>query len=322
MTKEFERDINVIRQELTGSELDQSRQETRSLKYYVRDIHNDLVTLMYTRKDEREESHRNLEVALCVIGFIGVLLAITRSAENDFDWIREHTLSFRLWGVALCAIFVGVSLERLSLVISLWSFTVTKVLLSIVLSGLVIYARGQAGIYVNHVFHVDASALPITLLFTTGLMVFKLILPFIIVVAAAMFIINILFLLAWLKNKFDGGDSELPLLYPVLCVLVSSVLLYHGRLWSNEQLSDARVPEKIYLLAHALDFNNSHQCANVPAGRPVVFLGNAQDVVLVAPYQSEGFDFTTFFEASVNVPQQFMRMRCEYKMAQALPEGE
>ncbi len=177
-------------------------------------------------------------------------------------------------------------------------------------------------IYVNDVFHVDASALPITLLFTTGLMVFKLILPFIIVVAAAMFIINILFLLAWLKNKFDGGDSELPVLRPVLCVLVSSVLLFHGWLWSNEQLSDARVPEKIYLLAHALDFNNSHQCANVPAGRPVVFLGNAQDVVLVAPYQLEGFDFTTFFEASVNVPQQFIRMRCEYKMAQALPEGE
>ncbi|WP_202443189.1 hypothetical protein [Dickeya dianthicola] len=148
MTKEFERDINVIRQELTGSELDQLRQETRSLECYVRDIHNDLVTLRYARKDEQEESHRNLEVALCVIGFIGVLLAITRSAGSDSEWIREHTLSFRLWGVALCAIFVGVSPERLSLVSSLWSFTVTKVLISIVLSGLVIYARGQAGIYV------------------------------------------------------------------------------------------------------------------------------------------------------------------------------
>ncbi len=80
--------------------------------------------------------------------------------------------------------------------------------------------------------------------------------------------------------------------------------------------------EKVYLLAMRLDFNNSHQCANVPAGRPVIFLGNAQDSVLVAPYQLEGFDFTTFFEASVKVPQQFMRMRCEYKMAQALQEGE
>ncbi|WP_199886342.1 hypothetical protein [Dickeya sp. ws52] len=141
MTKEFERDINVIRQELTNSELDQSRQATRTLKYYVRDIHNDLVTLRYTRKHEKGESQRNLEMALYLIGFIGVLLAITRSAGSYSEWIREHTLSFRLWGVALCAIFVGVSLERLSLVSSLWSFTVTKVLLSIVLSGMVIYAR-------------------------------------------------------------------------------------------------------------------------------------------------------------------------------------
>lgn len=321
MTKEIERDISSIRQELTGSELDLSRQTNRSLKYYVRGIHKDLTIWKSTRKDEREASQYNLSIALYLIGLIGVLLAIIRSAGSDIDWVREHTLSFRLWGVALCAIFVGVSLERSSLVSSLWRFTVTKVLLSIVLSGLVIYARGQAGIHVNAVFHVDASALPITLLFTTGLMVFKLILPFIIVVAAIMFLVNLFFMAAWFKNKFSGGNSELPLLQPVLCVLVSSVLLYHGWLWPSEQLSDTRVSEKIYLLAHALDFNDSHQCANVPADRPVVFLGNAQDAVLVAPYQLEDFDFATFFEASVNVLHQFMRMRCEYKPAQTFPEG-
>ncbi|MBN3116043.1 hypothetical protein H4F46_14195 [Pectobacterium brasiliense] len=321
MTKEIERDISSIRQELTGSELDLSRQTNRSLKYYVRGIHKDLTIWKSTRKDEREASQYNLSIALYLIGLIGVLLAIIRSAGSDIDWVREHTLSFRLWGVALCAIFVGVSLERSSLVSSLWRFTVTKVLLSIVLSGLVIYARGQAGIHVNAVFHVDASALPITLLFTTGLMVFKLLLPFIIVVAAIMFLVNSFFMAAWFKNKFGGGDSELPLLQPVLCVLVSSVLLYHGWLWPSDQLSDTRVYEKIYLLAHALDFNDSHQCANVPADRPVVFLGNVQDAVLVAPYQLEDFDFATFFEASVNVPHQFMRMRCEYKPAQTFPEG-
>ncbi|KMK81802.1 MULTISPECIES: hypothetical protein [Pectobacterium] len=321
MTKEIERDISSIRQELTGSELDLSRQTNRSLKYYVRGIHKDLTIWKSTRKDEREASQYNLSIALYLIGLIGVLLAIIRSAGSDIDWVREHTLSFRLWGVALCAIFVGVSLERSSLVSSLWRFTVTKVLLSIVLSGLVIYARGQAGIHVNAVFHVDASALPITLLFTTGLMVFKLLLPFIIVVAAIMFLVNSFFMAAWFKNKFGGGDSELPLLQPVLCVLVSSVLLYHGWLWPSDQLSDTRVSEKIYLLAHALDFNDSHQCANVPADRPVVFLGNVQDAVLVAPYQLEDFDFATFFEASVNVPHQFMRMRCEYKPAQTFPEG-
>ncbi|MBN3083135.1 MULTISPECIES: hypothetical protein [Pectobacteriaceae] len=321
MKNDIERDISSIRQELTGSELDLSRQTNRSLKYYVRGIYNDLVKWKFTRQCEQEKSQQNLEVALGVIGFIGVMLAIFRSAGSDIDWVREHTLSFRLWGVALCAIFVGVSLERLSLVSSLWRFTVTKVLLSIVLSGLVIYARGQAGIYVNDVFHVDASALPITLLFTTGLMVFKLLLPFIIVAAIAMFLFNFLLLGAWVKNKFNGGDSDLPFLYPALCVFVSSVLLYHGWLWSSAQLSDNRVSEKVYLLAHALDFNKSHQCANIPVDRPVVFLGNAQDAVLVAPYQLEDFDFATFFEASVNVPQQFMRMRCEYKPAQTFPEG-
>lgn len=56
MTKEIERDISSIRQELTGSELDLSRQTNRSLKYYVRGIHKDLTIWKSTCKDEREAS--------------------------------------------------------------------------------------------------------------------------------------------------------------------------------------------------------------------------------------------------------------------------
>lgn len=43
MKNDIELDISSIRQELTGSELDLSRQTNRSLKYYVRGIYNDLV---------------------------------------------------------------------------------------------------------------------------------------------------------------------------------------------------------------------------------------------------------------------------------------
>lgn len=313
MTKEIERELNTIRKELTGSEQDLSRQESRSIKYYVRDIHKNVITWMYTRKDEQETSQNHLTQALCVIGVVGVLLAITRSAGSDIEWVREHTLAFRLWGVTLCTIFVGVSLERTALLKSLWSFTITKVLLSIVLSGLIIYARGQAGVYINAIFHIDASALPITLLFTTGLMVFKSLLPFVLVIASVLLAVHLFALYFWVKNKFDRGDAELPFWYPLLCILVSSVILYHGWLWPGDQLSDARAPEKIYLIAHALEFNSAHECANVPADRPVIFLGNAQEAVLVAPYRLEDFDFTTFFEASVRVPDSFMRVRCDYK---------
>ncbi len=66
-------------------------------------------------------------------------------------------------------------------------------------------------------------------------------------------------------------------------------------------------------MAHALDFNYSHECANVKASKPVVFLGNTQESVLVAPFALEDFDFGTFFEASVVVPTDFSRQKCEYK---------
>lgn len=92
--------------------------------------------------------------------------------------MREHTLAFRLWGVALCIKFVGVPLERSAIVKSLWGFTVTKLLVSIALSCVIIYAKVKAACYISGVFHVDASALPITLVYITGLMVFKLLLPY------------------------------------------------------------------------------------------------------------------------------------------------
>jgi hypothetical protein len=66
-------------------------------------------------------------------------------------------------------------------------------------------------------------------------------------------------------------------------------------------------------MAHALDFNYAHECANVDPARPVVFLGSAQESVLIAPYGLEDFDFGTFFEASVIVPTDFTREKCDYK---------
>lgn len=312
MSKEIEARLEGIHHELSGSESDMSYNRQKSLKYHVRGINQSLNEWLRTQSRQQEQRSQNLKIALGLLGFIGLMLAITRAAGSDIEWVREHTLAFRLWGVALCTMFVGVSLERSAIVKSLWGFTVTKLLVSIALSCVVIYARGKAAGYINGVFHVDASALPITLVYITGLMVFKLLLPFVFAIATTLFVVHIFTAIGWLKDKLTGKQDELPPLYSLLSVFVSGVILFYGWNWSNGQLSDSRVPEKVYLMAHALDFNQSHECANIDANKPVVFLGNAQESVLVAPYKLENIDFVTVFDGAVIVPGDFTRQKCDY----------
>lgn len=320
MSKEIEQHLERIHQELRGGEQDLSRERQKSLNYYIRDIHQRLGEWLRAQGYEKDQRRYELSWALGLIGVAGVLLAITRSASSDFDWVREHTLAFRLWAVVLCTIFVGVTLERSAVVRSLWSFAITKFLISIILSGVVLYARGKAAGYVNGVFHIDASAFPITLVFTTALLVLKLLVPFILAVALTLSMVHALIGAGWLKGKLDGKTADQPPLYSFLSVLVSGVILYFGWSWSNDQIADSRMPEKVYLMAHALDFSFAHECANVAANRPLIFLGNAQESVLVAPYKLADFDFTDFFEASVTVPADFVRQKCDYKPALVVDE--
>lgn len=309
MTKEIEQRLERIHHELSGSERDLSSNSPRSLKYYVRDIQRRLSEWLIEHRHQQEKQRQDLLRAMVVIGVIGVLLAIVRSAASDMEWVREHTLAFRLWGVSLCLIFVGVLVERSSVVKSLWSFAITKLLLSLILSGALFYARGRAAGHINGVFHVDASALPITLVLTTGLVLFKLLVPFVLSIAALILALHILFISNWVKGKATG---DVPW-FSVLCSAVAGVILFFGWSWPSDQLSDTRIPEKVYLIAQALDFNQRHECANVDPERPVVFLGAGQESVLVAPYRLEDFDFATFFESRVIVPTAFVREKCEYK---------
>lgn len=312
MSKEIEARLEGIHHELSGSEHDMYSNRQKSLKYHVRGINQGLSEWLRAQRRQQEQHSQNLKIALGLLGFTGLMLAIARAAGSDIEWVREHTLAFRLWGVALCTMFVGVSLERSAIVKSLWGFTATKLLVSIALSCVIIYAKGKAAGYINGVFHVDASALPITLVYITGLMVFKLLLPFVFAITITLFVVHLFAAIGWLKDKFIGQQDELPPLYSLLSVFVSGVIIFYGWNWSNGQLSDSRVPEKVYLTAHALDFNQSHQCANIDANKPGIFLGNVQESVLVAPYKLENIDFATVFDGAVIVPRDFTRQKCDY----------
>ncbi|WP_339652200.1 hypothetical protein [Halopseudomonas pelagia] len=311
MISKIEQNIESIAQEVRGGEQDLARQQ-KTLKFYVRDIHRQLSGWLSMQGYSEDKRSYEMSWALGCVGFIGVILAITRSADSDIEWIREHTVAFRIWAVVFCTIFICASLERSAVFRSLLSFVSTKFLASIILSGIVLYSRGKAAGYVNSVFNVDASAFPITTLLTTGLLVIKLVVPFVLGTALVLSLVHIFIGIGWAKGKLEGKANYFPPLSSLLSVLVSGVILYYGWSWSHDQIADSRVPEKIYLMAHALDFNYSHNCSNVASNAPVVFLGPSQEAVLVAPYKLEAFDFADFFEKTAEIPSDFMRVPCEY----------
>lgn len=321
MTSEIHQHVESIVQELRGGEQDLSRNQ-KSLKFYVREIHRQLSKWLSIQGYAEEERRYELSWALGLVGVMGVLLAVTRSADSDIEWIREHTVAFRLWGIVFCTIFICVSLERSAVFRSLLRFTSAKLLISIILSGVVLYSRGKAAGYVNGVFHVDASAFPITTVFTTALLIVKLVLPFVLSTAFVLSVVHIFISAGWVKGKLEGKSDYLPPFSSVLSVFVSIVILYFGWHWSHDQIADSRVPEKVYLMAHALDFNNSHECSNVASDAPVVFLGPSQEAVLVAPYKLSDFDVEDFFEKRADVPHDFVRVRCEYKPAQSTEDED
>lgn len=307
--------LETISRELSENERDWYSGNQRSLKYYVRDIHHDLSKWIAKKERERDQEKYELTWTLGLIGVIGIILAITRSASSDWEWARENTLAFRICAVVLCTLFVGITLERSAVVRSLWSFTITKFLISIIVSGLVLYARGKAGGHINEIFHVDASAFPITLIFTTAILVLKFLVPFVLVVAIFLLSVHIFTGAHWCWTRYNEKNYQEFPLYSLLTAFVSAVILYYGWGWSTNQLSDSRVPDKVYLMAYALDFSHKNECANVPPNRPIVFLGNDQRSVLVAPHKLENFDFSRFFEASAVVPTNFIRVHCDYKSA-------
>ncbi|MDE9749659.1 hypothetical protein [Pseudomonas aeruginosa] len=312
MSEEIPKTLEKIHLQLSGSEADIFSNKEKSIKHYLINISSDLRKWMRDGEQNSYSRKYNTNLALGILAVIAIFLIRLGAQENpDFEWVEQNKLSIKIWGVIIAAIYVGASIERSELFKSIWRFSFAKLIVSIAVSGLIVYSTGKAASAVNNVFGVDATSFPITLAFTTAIVLFHLAAPFIFAISAAVFV-HLLIVFAWIKSRLKEKTYELPPFHSFMFSIVAAIIMYYGWEWSKNELSKERLPEKIYLMAYALDFNGKHHCKNIKKDASVVFLGANQKSVLATPSTLEDFDFSDFFTASVEIPSQFYRLKCEY----------
>lgn len=312
-----EQKLDEIVDELSFSPRGDNRSRpTKTLKDHIAALLDHAQKIDWKRQLEKEAESNSINWALSALFVLAIIFLFNGAAgSGDWDWLDNHRFAIRLWGIAFAAVFIGVSVERSSLFKSLWAFGFTKLVASLAVSALIIFSTGKASSLINTVFSVDASALPFTRAFVTGLLAFQYSYPLLIVVVLFA-IIHGLNAIDWMRLKWTGeGRYESPPLHSMAFLAASIVLLVFCYRWVNSDFSDKAWPAKIYRLAHVLDFNSKYECSNLREGLSVIFLGPDHSRVLIDTSGAKTDDIESFVDErksnQVNVPTKFYVFPCD-----------
>lgn len=306
-----EENIEAIYEELSEVENGGKYYSKETLKSYVFQILKQIKQSVRQKESIKKRDELNISSALGLLSFIAIIFIASGSREsNEFDWLGQNSFTIKLWGIALAAIYLGTSIERTAFFRSVWQFNFTKLIVSISLSGLVVFSTGKAAAVINSVFGVDAAAFPFTLVFTSALIVFHYVFPIMALIGVAAFF-HVFNAIGWLKSKIWKETYEFPPMDSFVFPLLTCILLFIFWGWLNDDLSPKKMPQKVYKLAHLLDFNAKHECSNIKIGTPVIFLGTSQNIVLADTNRVVESDVKSFFKGNINIPESFFRLKCE-----------
>lgn len=307
-----EEHVEAIYEQLSASPSD--RHDT--LKDHVATLIQQSKSVQQARAREAENESSDVALALSLLVALTLaFLLLGYFGSGDWEWLNDQRFAIRHWGIVCAAVYVGISIERSSFFKRLWAFHFTKLVSTVALSGLIVFSSGKASGLINSVFAVDASALPFTRAIVTGLLVFQYAYPLLLVVglfAAA----HAFRVLGWAKNKIWPSDGyESPPLNSIVFTLLGLAVLGFSSHWVNNDFSAGAWSAKIYRLAHILDFNTRHSCANLRPGSSVIFLGNNQTRVLVDAGTAQTNDMESFVDAQrsqrIQIPTGFAILPCE-----------
>jgi peptidoglycan/LPS O-acetylase OafA/YrhL len=191
-------------------------------------------------------------------------------------------------------------------------FKVTLIAWALLAGTLVFYGRIRAITDINEIFHIDASALPLTLLASTATHISGLLFwPVVCILLIAIMCLVIM----WAGNYFDEHTPAeektarvITIAMVALALLISATFI-HARIHNKESRLQI-----IYRIAHSSDFSSSFRCQGINEEiQSVVFIGPEQRRVLVAPKIEEPgtyLDKKADVLRNVNIPKEFYLMDC------------
>lgn len=315
LPKNTDERVEAIYEEFNVSPSQAKSTPVETLKDYLVELLKHSKKIELRKALEKEAISDSINIALGVLAVIAVLflwLGLWVNS-NDWEWLKSHRFSLRLWGTAFAAVYVGVSIERTSIFNRLWSFGFTKIVASISVSALVIFSTGKASSLINNIFGVDASVFPYTRAYIAGILAFRYSSPLLIVVGFFA-VFHAFDLLGYFKAKsFSDYISDLPG-KSIAFLILAIVVLFFSWQWINRDFSESALPAKIYRLAHALDFNSRHSCINVKENLSVVFVGADHSKVLVDMSGVQTEDIESFvnqeLSSNVSIPKTFFFLPC------------
>lgn len=237
-------------------------------------------------------------LTLCI--FSGLIKEDYVSADTAFLLLASSVLM----GFYVVLAFIEKMLERY-----FKDFRVTVIFWGLLLATLAYVARLRALADINKIFHIDASAFPMTLVAGTTLHLAKLMLwPCI-----AVFVITAIILsLICVGRFFDSNSStgeKWGVVVPTMAALIASGI---GWAFIHSNLSPERRSEILYRTSHMTDFNDTFRCAGIDDRKySAVFLGPEQRRVLLAPKLEEfSLEKRAYVLKRVEVPHSFSVFDC------------
>lgn len=219
------------------------------------------------------------------------------SIDTNDSFLKSFHLSpesLFLFGIFFSILFLVSSLEKIfSPIVELF---LTKLVITLSITGLLMICMVQSSEMLNKIFSVDASLLPFSRSFLAGILFFKKIYPFSMLLMILMILYYVIQIIDVIKEAGkDGWPAYIK--YSIFIISTIACLVFSYK-FNNVYFNDKILPKKAYILAKELDFYSNEVC-NLPAkskNKKIIYMDTQYKYVLVDKTMSAEQDLWGFIK--------------------------
>lgn len=204
------------------------------------------------------------------------------SKDTNDSFLKSFNLSpesLFLFGIFFSILFLVSSLEKIfSPIVELF---LTKLVITLSVTGLLMICMVQSSEMLNKIFSVDASLLPFSRSFLAGILFFKKVYPFSMLLMILMILYYLLQIIDIIKeNGKDGWPVYIK--YSIFIIPTVACLVFSYK-FNNVYFNNKILPKKAYILAKELDFYSNEVCklSAESKNKKIIYMDTQYKYVLV-----------------------------------------